>query len=118
MIALPEVDLEEINVPAPVPLKVREADGLAPDVIPEVPLRMMLLVSSKSRLAEQRYTPGGKNTVPPVDGNESMAAWIANVSSVDPSPVAPYALTSTHGPLVMMSFPYSVRLSVKALLSQ
>ena len=38
-----------------------------------------------------RYTPGGKCTIPPA----SIARWIAAVSSAMPSPTAPKSLTST-----------------------
>jgi len=45
-------------------------------------------------VGETMYVPAGKKTVPPVAGTASIADWIAAVSSVAPSPVAPYCVTS------------------------
>ena len=46
-----------------------------------------------SRLGKTN-TPAGKNTVPPVAEAAVIADRIAAVSSVEPSPTAPYVLTS------------------------
>jgi hypothetical protein len=47
-------------------------------------LRRLILV-----LVLIMYVPAGIVTMPPVDGNELIAAWIADVSSWRPSPTAP-----------------------------
>jgi len=41
----------------------------------------------------KQIQPGGKNTVPPVAEAAVIADRIAAVSSVEPSPTAPYVLT-------------------------
>ena len=51
---------------------------------------------SPMRIADEMlYVPPGRETVPPPPGSASIAACIAAVSSVEPSPFAPNHLTFT-----------------------
>ena len=50
----------------------------------------------RSHIEPQRYVPSGTDTTPPPwDAAQSMAAWIARVSGVTPSPTAPKSFTDT-----------------------
>lgn len=57
-------------------------------------------------------TPGGKNTTPPVAEAAVIADPIAAVSSVEPSPTAPYVLTSNTCPRLSLAAEVVARASV------
>src|SRR5262249_10768339 len=77
----------------------RIADG---DMVKVTPLLSSMPVATPSAAlptaAVIRYQPAGTQTHPLVDSASSTAAWIAFVSSVRPTPVAPLSRTLTHQP--------------------
>jgi len=64
-----------------------------------------------SRLGKTN-TPGGKNTIPPVAEAAVIADPIAAVSSVEPSPTAPYVLTLNTCPPLSLTLEFGAGVSV------